>query len=353
MVGMDWFFRELVENSGDIFAVVDKDFRIRYISSGVKEYGSEPITLLGKNIFDFVCPEKIEEWKQHLAGVDERKLYEIGLRLARNTTTYFDVSIYRINQGTIEHGHVLKLHNITSKKVKEKKLISSNKQLDQVIYKTTHDLRAPLLSAMGLVDLAVKAPADQKDEHLALIRKSLHKLNGFIEEMNHFFRTEKMAVQREQISLGDLIREELEDHKNLYRPERMSIETVVDEKEIFFSDRVRVKTIITNLVTNAIKYADVTKEKSVVRISVTTDRNQCELIVEDNGIGIEEQYQHKVFDLFFRATTQSHGTGLGLFILKDTVERLGGTIEMKSRPGNGTTFKIHIPNQVAQTVVTN
>ncbi|MCK6616227.1 MAG: PAS domain-containing sensor histidine kinase [Cyclobacteriaceae bacterium] len=346
MEGADWIFRELVENSGDIFTVVDKNFRIRYISSGVKEYGAEPISLLGKNIFDFVCPEKTEEWKQHLAGVEERRLYEIGLRLGKSTTNYFDVTIYRINQGAPGNGHVLKLHNVTQRKLKEKELVNSNKQLDQVIYKTTHDLRAPLMSALGLVDLAVKAPAEQKDEYLALIRKSLHKLNGFIEEMNHFFRTEKMAVQRERINLSDLIREELESQRNLYRADRLTIETSVNEEEAFFSDRIRVKTILTNLVTNAIKYADVTKEKSVIRITAKTDKQQCALVVEDNGIGIEEKYQSKIYDLFFRATTQSHGTGLGLFILKDTVERLKGTIEMKSQVGVGTTFKINIPNQV-------
>jgi Signal transduction histidine kinase len=75
---------------------------------------------------------------------------------------------------------------LPGRSLKEKKLLDSNKQLDQVIYKTTHDLRAPLMSALGLVDLAMHAPADQKDEYLALIRKSLNKLNGFIEEMHHF-----------------------------------------------------------------------------------------------------------------------------------------------------------------------
>lgn len=351
MEGMDWIFRELVENSGDIFTVVDKDFRIRYISSGVRDYGAEPISLLGKSIFDFACPEEIEKWTQHLAGVEERRLYEIGLRLVKNTITYFDVTIYRINQGVADHGRVLKLHNITRQKLKEKELLDSNKQLDQVIYKTTHDLRAPLMSALGLVDLAMHAPADQKDEYLALIRKSLHKLSGFIEEMNHFFRAGKMAVQRERINLSDLIREELESQRNLYRADKLTIETSVNEEEAFFSDRIRVKTILTNLVTNAIKYADVTKEKSVIRINAKTDKNQLVLVVEDNGIGIEEKYQKKIFDLFFRATTQSHGTGLGLFILKDTVERLKGTIEMKSQPGKGTMFKISIPNQVTQATV--
>jgi signal transduction histidine kinase len=72
--------------------------------------------------------------------------------------------------------------------------------------------------------------------------------------------------------------------------------------------------------------------------------------LEDNGIGVEFQYQEKIFDLFFRATDQSQGTGLGLFIVKDTVEKLKGRIEVESEPGRGTTFTIEIPNQIFRPV---
>lgn len=349
---MDVIFRDLVENSGDIFTVVDKDFRIRYISSGIREYGPEPISLLGKSIFEFVCSEKIDEWKQHLAAVTGRQVYEMGLEFSKGVVTWFDVAVFNISQGEQAHGRVLKLHNITDKKVKENQLVKSNKQLDQVIYKTTHDLRAPVMSALGLIKLAETAPAEQKDEYLALIKKSLFKLSVFIDEMHNFYKTEKMAVQREYISMAELIAGELEDQKNLYRAERLVIETNIDEKVDFYSDKIRVKTIFTNLLTNAIKYADVSKEKSKIDITVRTDEHQCELVVADNGIGIEEKYHSKIFDLFFRATTQSQGTGLGLFILRDTVDRLGGKIEMTSKVGLGTTFKITMPNRVAEPVAT-
>ena len=72
--------------------------------------------------------------------------------------------------------------------------------------------------------------------------------------------------------------------------------------------------------------------------------------MKDNGIGIEPQYQEKIFDLFFRATDQSQGTGLGLFIVKDTIDKLRGKIEVESEPGRGTTFTIEIPNQIFQPV---
>jgi signal transduction histidine kinase len=303
---------------------------------------------LGKDIFEFVCAEKIDEWKKHLIGATDRKTYEIGLKLRKNSITYFDVTIFKIFQGENVHGQVLKLHDITSKKLKEQQLISSNKQLDQVIYKTTHDLRAPLLSALGLVSLAENAPLDQVTEFLPLIRKSLVKLNGFIDEMHHFFRTDKLALQREQIDMRKLVIEELEDHRREYNANRIAIDWDVNQEADFFSDRVRVKTILTNLITNSIKYSDSRKTQSFIRVIANLTSDACELIVEDNGIGIEKDFQRRIFDIFFRATNQSHGTGLGLFIVKDTLDRLGGTIEVSSEPSQGTTFKVLIPNQLYQ-----
>jgi signal transduction histidine kinase len=110
------------------------------------------------------------------------------------------------------------------------------------------------------------------------------------------------------------------------------------------------KTIVGNLLSNAIKYRDLTKLRSFIEISVSIDPEICELRFVDNGIGIEPQYREKIFDLFFRATDQSQGTGLGLFIVKDTIERLKGVIDVQSMPGEGTTFTIRIPNQILQPI---
>ncbi len=107
-------------------------------------------------------------------------------------------------------GLVLKLNDVTEKKKREQELIRSNLQLDQVIFKTTHDLKAPLMSALGLVDIAGRVPDEEKDRYILLIRKSLMKLNSFIEEMNNFYRVDKLVVQREKISLQEILHDELE-----------------------------------------------------------------------------------------------------------------------------------------------
>jgi PAS domain S-box-containing protein len=351
---VEWNFRELVESSDDIFIVVDRNYKIRYISSSVsKLYGTQPIALLGRDIFSYVSADKREECRRYFTDTANGQSYEIVLELRKGLKTYFDVHISHAHQQDAMPGFLLKLHNITKKKTKEKELMDTNKQLDQVIYKTTHDLKAPILSALGLVNLAEKAPLDQRQEYLALIKRSLLKLNAFIEEMNNFFRNEKLALQREKIEIGDLVSEEIHDLKNLYHADRIRIEVQLEEKAEFFSDVVRVKTVITNILTNAIKYADPKKLDPFIKVAVKVGAEFCEIAISDNGIGIEAEHLEKIFDLFHRATSTSHGTGIGLFIVKDTIERLSGTINVQSKIEEGTTFRIQIPNQLYQTAGLN
>lgn len=352
---LEWNFSELVENSGDIFIALDEQFKIRYTSHSVlKLYGIEPVNLMGRNIFDFVSPEMAEVYKQGLLNSEVGVSNEIALELNKGIRTYFDVHITPAeDRGTNYKGFALKLHDITLKKLREKELVNTNKQLDQVIYKTTHDLKAPLMSAIGLVNLAEKAPDEQKQEYLVLIKRSLFKLSSFIEEMNNFFRNEKLALQRERIEIGQLIKEELDNLKNLYQAGKIKIDVTVEGSSEFFSDSVRVKTIVGNILTNAIKYADPGKNLPFIRVQAKVQTDFCTIAIEDNGIGIEEEFKNKIFDLFYRATSQSQGSGLGLFIVKDTIERLNGKIEVQSQIGQGTTFKVQIPNQLFKTAELN
>lgn len=344
---LEWNFRELIENSGEVFIVLDDQFKIRYISSSVeKVYGLEPIALVGRDIFEFVAPTMVEEYRNELRNSVTGRSYEIALEFRKGVKSYFDAGVTSAQREDGTMGFVVKLHDITANRAKERELIKANQQLDQVIFKTTHDLKAPLMSALGLINLAEKAPIDQRDEYLMLIKRSLLKLSGFIEEMNGFYRNEKMALQREKIELGNLIKDEVDTLQNLYQAGKIKIEIAVSETAEFFSDVVRVKTIVTNLLTNAIKYADPDKLDPFVKVDVKVTTEKCVMTFTDNGIGIEDQFKNKIFDLFYRATSQSQGTGIGLFIVKDTIERLSGKIEVESEVGKGTLFKVQIPNQL-------
>jgi signal transduction histidine kinase len=270
--------------------------------------------------------------------------------VAHGRKAYFDVQVAKLNIETLEQGLAVHLHEITDKKIKEHQLKGSNEQMDQVIYKTTHDLKAPIVSALALTTLAEEAVVEDKNKYIELIRRSLVKLDTFINEMNSFFRSEKLALRRELIDFDMLIKDELENLNSALLNSRVQISVEKKGSGDFYSDSIRVKTILTNLLSNAIKYSDLKKRVPFIRILVLINEEFCELCVVDNGIGIEPQYQDKIFDLFFRATDQSQGTGLGLFIVRDTVQKLKGTIHVVSTLGEGSTFKVRIPNQIYQPI---
>ncbi len=342
-------FQELVENSEDIIIVTDKDFRIRYVSSSVVHvFGIEPLSVVGKSIFEFIKREKkVGPWKEQLQQVSSSFSDEIYVPIG-GEKVYFDVHVSNLLDQNNVHGLVVKLHDITDKKQRERELIRSNEHLDQVIYKTTHDLKAPLMSALGLVNIAENAPEGEKGQYIGLIKKSLLGLDTYIEEMNNFFRIEKLALQRELIDLESILRDVQENLKNFMHGDKIKFYLQLDNGIDWFSDSLRVKTIITNIFSNAIKYQDLQKQNAFIKIVTHVTDDYCDIVVEDNGIGIETEFQEKIFDLFFRATDQSQGTGLGLYIVKDTIERLKGTIEVRSVVGKGTTFLIRIPNQLHQ-----
>jgi hypothetical protein len=350
MKSHEGMFRELVENSEDIIIVTDPEFRIRYSSSSVtRVFGHTPVSLLGRSISEFISRDKVEDWREGLKDQPGQLAEELALNVKGNKT-YFDAEVSVLLENLRVQGLVLKLHDITDKKEKEQDLIRSNQQLDQVIYKTTHDLKAPLMSAIGLINLAEQASVGEKDQYIGMIKKSLLKLDAFIEEMNNFFRNEKLALQREKIDLKQLLLDETMDLRNLYHGNEIDVRIEIDEQKELFSDRMRIKTVLTNILSNAIKYRDLQKPNPFINIAARVADDFCDICFEDNGIGIAPEYQGKIFDLFFRATDQSQGSGLGLFIVKDTVEKLKGSIEVYSKVGEGTQFRIRIPNQLHQPV---
>ena len=110
---------------------------------------------------------------------------------------------------------------------------------------------------------------------------------------------------------------------------------------------------MTNILSNAIKYSDRSKANKFIQVTATVSAEKCYVVIEDNGLGIEKQYQSRIFEMYFRAHTNLKGTGLGLYIVKDTIDRLQGSIKVESEPGQGTKFHIELPNFVKTPILSN
>ena len=214
---------------------------------------------------------------------------------------------------------------------------------NMVIYRVTHDLRAPLLSVKALVDLMRKEP----EKH----------------NLDYYFNMIDQSIDRMRQSIGDIIDSSRNPEKNNAAPvdfkriaqeaihsirfiavqEFVQIELQVDQTDTFFSDEKSLQSIFNNLLSNAIRYRDATKLSSVY-LNITFDNKGAKIILKDNGIGIEAELLEKIFAKYFRVNHDAEGSGLGLFIVKGAVENLGGTIQVQSVVGKGTTFIIHVPN---------
>lgn len=224
------------------------------------------------------------------------------------------------------------------------KLSERNFELDQLVYRTSHDLRAPLRSVLGLTNLMKIEKAEHIDDFLEKIDERILNMDDFIKAMLDYSRASRMALTFEDINIEEIINNCMEDLKYLEGFNEMDItSSFVDNKKDITCDRLRLKIIFGNIISNAYKYRDVNKKKSLLRMDISIGKEEAIFKFEDNGIGIYAKYLDKVFDMFFRATEKSDGSGLGMYIVKQSVEKLGGNIDVKSKKGKGTCFEISIP----------
>jgi signal transduction histidine kinase len=242
---------------------------------------------------------------------------------------------------------VAKLTANDSLRKQNAELIKINKELDTFVYSVSHNLKAPLMSVLGLLNLAKLE--DEKlgnmfTQYLQMMEKSIHKLDDTLKEIIDYSRNARKDLTIERIDIKKLINDNLEKMQYMPGSELIVKQIFVDEKVPFYSDAFRLSVIFNNLISNAIKYADPFKPNSYLKINVSIDSTSAILEFEDNGIGIDKEYISKVFDMFFRATMQRDGAGLGLYIVKETIDKLNGQIKIESESGAGTSFKIEIPN---------
>ncbi|MBI1769416.1 MAG: PAS domain S-box protein [Bacteroidetes bacterium] len=345
MIKSENFLQDLFEDSATIVLITDGEFNIRYCSSSIQPLlGLDPMSVVGKDAFLFTPLEVRDQWRESLINAGKSTRTEICLKDATGECHYFDVSVANRIASHEIRGLVIMLHDITSRKRKAIALEQEKEHLDQFIYKTTHDLRSPIHSAMGLLNLLEKASEAERKLYLEMTRKTLTKLELLIEEVNHLYKVDKMAVQRERIDLKNLLEGEIAVLKNHPRGGNIRFELNYSEDTVLFSDTLRIRTILGNILSNAVKYSDSNKESSFIRINARVNYETLTVTITDNGIGIAEENLDKIFEIFYRATTEASGTGLGLHIVKDTIARLKGKIEVKSKLGEGTKFKVLLPN---------
>lgn len=225
---------------------------------------------------------------------------------------------------------------------KNEELTKINQELDQFVYSISHDLRAPLLSIQGLLGLIeTDRWTEENREYLQLIDESTQRLDHTILEILNYSRNARLDITWIAFNLRSFIQDILTDLQSM----RLDVitEVIWSGEEQVYLDEVRVGVLLNNLLSNAIKYSKRGQDDAKVRVRVETTPEECVIAIEDNGEGIEEAHLNSVFDMFFRASNSSPGTGLGLYICKEITDKLGGDIVLTSEKGIGTTVTTTLP----------
>jgi signal transduction histidine kinase len=233
-------------------------------------------------------------------------------------------------------------------RTQNEELIKINKELDSFVYSVSHNIRAPLMSVLGLLNLARMDDGAHESlvQYFEMMESSIHKLDHTLKEILDYSRNARSDIRAEAVQLRELIEDGFERLKYMKGSDQIHMHLHIDEQAPLYSDPYRLNVILNNLISNAIKYRDTTKSQSYININVEVTDSSLRIHFEDNGIGVSDEHTEKIFQMFFRATERSDGAGLGLYIVKETVNKLNGTITIASGAGRGTTFEIEIPNKV-------
>lgn len=223
-------------------------------------------------------------------------------------------------------------------------LAKTNKELDRFVYSASHDMRAPLSSLLGLIDVAEKSddPADLP-MCFSMMKKRIGTMEGFIREVTDYSRNTRLEITNSDIPLHDFFNQAFDNLEFSFPKGTLRFENKIAKGLTLYTDPNRIKVVVNNLLSNAIKYSDPLKSERVITCNAEIVSNKVCIEISDNGLGIEEEHVEKIFEMFYRASDQSEGSGLGLYIVSETLQRLKGTISCKSKIGEGTTFTICLP----------
>lgn len=324
--------------------------KVAQVNKGFEEmFGYTLEELKDKSINDFIVPEELtnEGIDLHNVVASNHVILRETVRLHRSGRA-LDVLLYGMpvkfdNQTIGIYGVYI---DITTRKRIEEELKIRNGELDNFVYKVSHDLRAPLSSIRGLVNLA-KLPGntDNPMEYIDLIGSKVEHLDNFIGDVLSHSKNLKMEVIVALVDFHKIIEETFQDLN--YLEGAKGIKRLVGIEGIeFYSDPWRIAEILRNLISNAIKYRKLDVTDAEIAIRVHVDHLRAEINFVDNGIGIDETNLTRIFEMFYRATEQSDGSGIGLYIVRNAVEKLGGQISVASRLGQGTRFTIILPNRI-------
>lgn len=273
-------------------------------------------------------------------GIDDTTSNAVNLLISHLILVFVLITMGRLNY-ELDRNRIATASELQTKSTNMEKI---NQELLHFSYRTSHDLKAPLTSVLGLINIARYEVTDKNALlFFSKIEERVRKLMAFIRDILQLSRNAQTDLQADEIKIGHIISEVIENNKEAYNAEEIEFLTEVQVVGKIVSDRLRIEIILNNLISNAIKYQKVGTHRKQIKVVARHERDHLFLNVADNGIGIDDASKTKVFEMFYRGHENSDGSGLGLYIVSDVVTKMKGTISFDSRENIGTSVDISLP----------
>lgn len=231
-------------------------------------------------------------------------------------------------------------------RIKNKTLEQTNKKLEHFIYVISHDLRSPVTSILGIINILHEFEIEDTEvvKMLSLIEKSAHSLDVLLKDLLDILLSKaNVSKKATLLQFDEVLTSVLNGISSKVIHADAKIHIDFSEVSSIIYPKAVMTSILLNLLTNAVKYRSNRRPLEIEIKTQKIDRDTCCLIVSDNGSGMDlEKVQNKVFQLFKRFHPNVEGKGVGLYIIKTMIEELGGYIEVESKPNVGTTFKVYL-----------
>lgn len=349
--------RAILDNNNSSIWFVDSQYRLIDFNTSFKEswrkfYGHD--LQLGVSMLDQMPIQNLKaQWKIRYDSVFEGEgaTYQDNFNVDGKVKT-FEINFFPIIQEDKVVGATVFTADISDRieaqtilKDQNEMLTKINQELDRFVYSASHDLKAPLASILGLINIAKVEKDDVgRAKYFEMMEISISRLDQFIKDIIDYSRNARIEIEANKIDIRGTIDSCFEDLKYAMDENKIKPKIQISSTADFHSDNTRLRMIIRNLLSNALKYGSPKEKDNPLDISVDISKERLILSVQDYGPGIAKKYHSKLFDMFFRANENSHGTGLGLYIVKETVQRLQGRIQLQSEKNQGAKFIIEIPN---------
>ncbi|WP_439880812.1 CHASE domain-containing protein [Pontibacter sp. MBLB2868] len=231
---------------------------------------------------------------------------------------------------------------------KNDELLRINNDLDNFVYTASHDLKSPIANMEGLAELlrnVLQGNLNPEDmQILDMMQNAVNKLKGTIADLAEITKVQKeLQSQVEPLEFADVLQDIKQDIQGILEKSGATVTTNLQVQNILYA-RKNLRSIIYNLISNAIKYRSPDR-KPHVSVRTYQEDEYVVMEVQDNGLGIKKNQQHKLFTMFKRLHSHVEGTGIGLYIVKRIIENNGGRIEVESQLDEGTTFKVYFKQE--------